>query len=270
MYCCGWWFVHLPHCPIPVQRPFQIVRVDVMELPLNKLGNKYVLVFQDHLTMWPMVYPMPDQKLDRNARILTQEEVFPFFRVPEALLSDRGTHLLSHLMLDVCKLLGITKLNTTAYHPQCNTVIEQLNQILKNLLRKHTARFGPQWDHHLPAVLWAYRNSPDESTGEKPSFLLLGVDLCSTEAAPFPPHPIEPTTIEDYREELITTLFSARELATKKIQLSQNKSRKLYDQKARQDELSGEDWVLVRFPQKESGKNRKLSKLWHGPYCIVT
>ncbi len=33
--------------------------------------------------------------------------------VPEALLSDRGTNLLSHLMRDVCELLGIEKLNTT-------------------------------------------------------------------------------------------------------------------------------------------------------------
>ena len=29
------------------------------------------------------------------------------------------------------------------------------------------------------------------------------------------------------------------------------------------------DWVLVRFPYEETGKARKLSQPWHGPYHVV-
>ena len=53
-----------------------------------------------------MVYSVPDQKTERLARLLC-EEIVPMFGVPEALLSDRGANLLSHLMRDVCSLLGI-------------------------------------------------------------------------------------------------------------------------------------------------------------------
>lgn len=67
------------------------------------------------------------------------------FGVPEALLSDRGTNLLSHLMLDVCRLLGIEKLNTTSYHPECDGMIERFNRTLKNMLRKRASQFGTQW-----------------------------------------------------------------------------------------------------------------------------
>lgn len=88
-----------------------------MELPLATQGNKYVLIFQDLFTKWPMVYPLPDQKTERIVKTLV-EEMIPFFGVPEALLSDHGTNLLSNLMFNVCKLLGIQKMNTTAYHPQ--------------------------------------------------------------------------------------------------------------------------------------------------------
>lgn len=49
------------------------------------------------------------------------------FGVPEALLLDRGPNRLSHLMGDVCKLLGIKKLNTMAYHPQCDGTVEWFN-----------------------------------------------------------------------------------------------------------------------------------------------
>ena len=139
-----------PLVPIPVDHPFQILGVDIMELPLTTKGNKYLIVFQ--VTKWPMAFPTPDQKAERIAWLLV-EEIVPQFGVPEALLSDRGTNLLSILMQDVCKLLGIKKLNTTAHHPQCDGMIERLN---RTFMRKHTAKFGAEWDTYLPGVLWDY------------------------------------------------------------------------------------------------------------------
>ena len=130
-----------PLHPIPVSRPFQIVGLDLMELPQTKKGNKYVIVIQDYLTKWPLVCAVPNQKTQTVAHVLV-EELVPLFGVPEALLSDRGTNLLSHLMQDLCKMLGITKLNTTAYHPECDGMVERFNRTLKAMLRKHAARFG--------------------------------------------------------------------------------------------------------------------------------
>ena len=72
-----------------------------MELPKTEGGNRYVLVLQDFLSKWPLVYAMPDQKTSRIVKILV-DEVVPVFGVPEALLSDRGTNLLSYLMKCLC------------------------------------------------------------------------------------------------------------------------------------------------------------------------
>ena len=89
-----------PLCPIPVQRMFQIVGVDVMDLPKTEAGNRHVVVFQDFLSKWPLVFAVSDQKALTIAQLLV-EEVIPTFGVPEALLSDRGTNLLSYLMQDI-------------------------------------------------------------------------------------------------------------------------------------------------------------------------
>ena len=62
------------------------------------------------------MFAIPDQKTEQIAKLLAQE-ITPFLGVPEALLSDRGTNLLLHLVLDLCDMLGIKKLNTTSYHP---------------------------------------------------------------------------------------------------------------------------------------------------------
>ena len=131
----------VPLHPIPVRCPFQILGIDVMDWPVTERGNRHVVVIQDLFTKWPFVFPVPDQKATRIAQLLVEEAV-PWFGVPEALLSDRGTNLLSHMILDRCKLLGITKLNTTSYHPQGDGAVDRT---LKQALRKHAARFGRQW-----------------------------------------------------------------------------------------------------------------------------
>ena len=132
-----------PMKSIPVDHPFQIVGIDIMELPLTTNGNKYAIVFQDLFTKWPMVNAAPDQKATRLAKILVNE-IVPMFDVPKDLLSDPGTNLLSCLIQDICKLLGTKKLNTTAHHLQCNGMAERFNRTLKTMLRKHVSQFGMQ------------------------------------------------------------------------------------------------------------------------------
>ena len=208
-----------------VQRPFQVVGVDIMDLPLTDTGNRHVLVFQDFL-----VYPMPDQKTNRIVDFLVKE-VVPMFGVPEKLHSYRGTNLLFFLVQDVCHLLGIQKINTTAYHPQTNEMVERFNRTLKTMLRKHVELWGKQWDQHLYAVLHAYRNTPHDTTREKPSYLLFGKDLRTpTEAAYLPEtknRNVE--SLETYREKLMTGLTVARRLAGETMLKAQKKYEKYYD-----------------------------------------
>ena len=168
------------------------------------------------------------------------------FGVPECLLSDRGTNLLANVMKDVCDLFGIKKLNTTAYHPQCNGMVERLNRTLKAMLRKHAVKFRPQWDQYLPGVLWAYRNTPHDATREKPSFLMFGVDLRSpTEAAIIPAETVHECDVTDYKQELILSLSSARELAVTNIK-GQQRNKERYDLRVLTKKLKVGDWVLAR------------------------
>ena len=163
-------------------------------------------------------------------------------------------------MQDVCKLMGVTKLNTTAYHPQCDGLVERMNRILKTVLRKHTTTFGKKWDTFLPGVLWAYRNMPHEATKEKPSFLLFGLDCKSpTEGAHLPPEHPESVNVKDYCEQLIDSLFSACKLAASSIQAARVRYKKYYNKKSHPVKYQVGEWVLIRFPHKETGQQRKLS-----------
>ena len=138
------------------------------------------------------------------------------------------------------------------------------------MLRKHASRFGNQWDCYLSSILWVYRNTPHESTGEKPSYLLFGLDLRSpTEAAYLNPSKVVPSTVEDYKEKVMLSLSSARELAVEALKKSQERYKHFYDRKAVQTNYSIGDWIFIRFPAVETGRNCKLSQPWQGPYCIL-
>ena len=145
---------------IPVDRAFQIVGLDIVALstvPLTARGNRYanVNIFQDMFTKWPTVYATPDQKNQRISKLLTQE-IVQIFRVPEALITDRETNLLSCCKQDVSRLLGIKKISATTHHPQCNGVLERFYRTMKTMLRKNVSKFGEQWGTYFSGVLWAY------------------------------------------------------------------------------------------------------------------
>ena len=66
--------------------------------------------------------------------------------------------------------------------------------------------------------------------------------------------------ITDYREELILSLASARQLANETIQEAQRKYKAQFDRKVKPDRFRAGEWVLIMFPHEELGKNRKLSR----------
>ena len=139
------------------------------------------------------------------------------------------------------------------------------------MLRKQAAIYGAQWDRYLSPLSWAYRNEPHETHGDKPLFLLFGYECWApSEAALLPPNSVDVTIVSDYREHVMLTLSSARKLAIQSIKEAQAKHKKAYDRKSTSSTFKVGDWVLVKFSQEESGRMRKRSRPWHGPYRVMT
>ena len=125
--------------------------------------------------------------------------------------------MLKPTALDACDLLGTKKLNTTAYHLQCDGMVELFKRTLKTAIRKYTAMFGDQWNNYISGIVCAYRPSPHDSTGEKPSFLLFSFDYHSpSETALFPDTPYC-RPLADIGEQLVLSPSEARAAATKVI-----------------------------------------------------
>ena len=66
------------------------------------------------------------------------------------------------------------------------------------------------------------------------------------------------------------SLSSAREIAAKLVQKAQQRYKAPYDSKLKPITYRVSDWVMVKFPADKTGRLRKLSRLWNGPYRIST
>ena len=69
---------------------------------------------------------------------------------------------------------------------------------------------------------------------------------------------------------MMLSLSTARSLALKTTREAQRRYKRQYDKTAKTSKFRVGDWVLVYFPQDETGKTRKLSLPWHGPYRVVS
>ena len=74
------------------------------------------------------------------------DEMFCRFSQPEQLHYDQGRQFESLLLSEVCKLLGIQKLRTTAYHPQSDGLVERWNRTLLQSLSTMVEDHPEDWD----------------------------------------------------------------------------------------------------------------------------
>ena len=141
-------------------------------LPRSNNGNKYILTIRDYATRCPDAIPI----LNTEANTIAKELVSVFARVemPDEILTDPGSNLMPSLLQEMYLMLNISRLRTSPYHPQTDGLTERFNGTLKSMIRKFTANNQKDWDEHLPHLLFAYREVPQESTGFSPFELLYG------------------------------------------------------------------------------------------------
>ena len=111
--------------------PWQMVAVNVLEVPILYNTNQYLLVIQDYFTKWAEAIPI----LDQTAAQITADlvKVFSVLGVPDVLHSDQGQNFKSTILKETLQVFGIAESCTTAYRPQGDGMMERLNQSLLQL-----------------------------------------------------------------------------------------------------------------------------------------
>ncbi|GJW77134.1 reverse transcriptase domain-containing protein, partial [Tanacetum coccineum] len=120
-------------------------------------GNKYVLVAIDYVSKWIEAQAFPTNDARNVVNFL--KRLFARFRIPKALISDRGTHFCNHQIEKSMKRYRVVHRFSTAYHPQMNGQIKNTNRVIKHILEKTIRNNRKDWSYKLDNALWAFRTA---------------------------------------------------------------------------------------------------------------
>ncbi|RUS91501.1 hypothetical protein EGW08_000722 [Elysia chlorotica] len=260
--------VPLQNMPL-IDVPFKRVAVDLIGpiSPPSESGHPYILTLVDYATRYPEATAL--KKIDTPTVAEALVDMFSRLGIPEEILSDLGTQFVSECMEEVNRLLSIRHLTTTPYHPMCNGLVERFNGTLKTMLKKLCAEQPRQWHRFINALLFAYREVPQESTGFSPFELLYGRTVRGpmhilkelwTEDVDTPEVKTSYQYIFELREKLDATL----KLARAELEKAQSKGKRHYDSKAKPRKFQQGDRVLLLLPT----DHNKLLMQWKGPYEV--
>lgn len=116
-------------------KPFKSLAIDLVgPLPKGKGDCWWILTAICMASRWPEAVPLKEISAKSVAHALI--EFFSHTALPFQILSDRGGQFTGRLMWELCSLLQVSQLWTTAYHPQTNGCVERMHGTLKNMLMK--------------------------------------------------------------------------------------------------------------------------------------
>ena len=244
-----------PLMNVPIGRPWQMVAVDILQVPVSSRNNRYLLVIQDYFTKWPEAIPLPNQTAQRITAELSK--LFSVFGLPDVLHSDQGRNFESTILRQTLDAFGTEKSHTTAYHPQGDGMVERLNRSLLQMLRAFVEK-EDDWERYLPWVLYAYRTSVHTSTGATPFSLMFG--------RPPMRGPFSPSTAFEpgsYSSHLQAKLSELRSFVQDKLKESARAQKEQYDKHTEQRVFRVGDPVWLSIPT--AGK---LDPRWEGGWTI--
>ncbi|XP_017475308.1 PREDICTED: uncharacterized protein LOC108365701, partial [Rhagoletis zephyria] len=131
---------------------------------------------------WPEAIPLADINAETIALALLNGWI-KNFGVPLRISTDQGRQFESTLFRELSKVLGISHLRTTAYHPQSNGLIERFRRTLKAAIMCTNSH---KWSYQLPLILLGLRSIYKPDIKATPAQMVYGTnirlpgDMCET------------------------------------------------------------------------------------------
>jgi len=121
-----------------------------------------------------VLVPLRDKKAIKVAWAI-YERVFMKYGAGEILM-DNGGKFRIELLSELCRLMGVSRSFTTAYHARCNAVCECSHAPVNSMLAKCINTNQRDWTNHLQQVAYCFNASTQESKKYSLFFLMHGTE----------------------------------------------------------------------------------------------
>ena len=250
--------------------PFSHVCTDIVGPfdPPSKRGHRFILTIVDVATRYPMAVPLASITAEKVAEALFHE--FCNVGIPVCITTDNGRNFTSEMFKTFTNLLEMRHITTSTYHAQSNGACERFNGTLKQCLKKMVIEEPTSWDKCLPALLFAYRDAPQASTGYSPFQLIYGHEvrgplniLKECYEAEVVDH--EDVELHDYVFTMRRRLKGTCKIAEEALSKVQDYNRTFANGTTKARSLNVGSKVLVLLPT----SSKKILMKWKGPYVVV-
>ena len=248
--------------PLPAA-PFDVVGIDLLQLPRSLQGSSYVLVCVDHFSRFTVLAPLPNKAATTVAHALVSHLICPH-TTPRVLLSDNGTEFKNQILQDICSQFNIQQTFITAHHPASNGLVERTNRKILEILRHLAGRFHETWEDWLSHVAASINGSVNSSTGKTPHYILYGVEKrLPYDVLVHSPSPLY--SLDDYSKLQLHCFQTIHSSVLDKLKVSREEMSQKQHSKATPVHLAVGDSVMKRAPLRTSKLNSKFS----GPFLIT-
>jgi transposase InsO family protein len=146
----------------------------ITELPRTSKGFDNLLVIVDKLTKYAIFVPTTIGVNEVETAGLFFKHVVTHFGLPRQIITDRDSRWSGNFWGELCRVMGMQRSLTTAYHPQADGQTEIMNQYLEIALRAYIGVELKDWDEYLDAISLSFNTTPHSITKFAPAFLLYG------------------------------------------------------------------------------------------------
>ena len=249
--------------PIPAfGEPFSRILIDcVGPLPRTKSGNEYLLTIMCTSTRIPL------RNIKTKSIVKALIKFFTFVGLPKSVQSDQGSNFMSGIFQQVMHELEIKQYRSSAYHSESQGALERFHQTLKNMIRSYCFDTEKDWDEGIHLLLFAVRESVQESLGFSPFELVFGHSvrgLLKLLKEKFLSNDETPLNLLQYVSDFRNRLSRACEVARSNLKTSQGKMKARYDNHVIDRKFKPGDKVLALLPI----PGRPLQARYFGPYTI--
>ena len=253
--------------PIPAfDEPFSRIIIDsVGPLPKTKSGHEYLLTIMCASTRFPEAIPLRNIKTKHIVRVLVK--FFTFVGLPKSVQSDQGSNFMSGIFQQVMHELGITQYKSSPYHPESQGALERFHQTLKNIIRSYCFDTEKDWDEGIHLLLFAVRESVQESIGFSPFELVFGHTVrgpLKLLIEKFLSNDDSSLNLLQYVSDFKDRLSKACEAARTNLKSAQRKMKRWYDENAKERQFMPGDRVLALLPI----PGKPLQARYYGPYTV--
>lgn len=158
---------------IPRVAPFNVLCVDfVGPLPRSRAGNCYILTILDSATKYLFAVPVRNATTAAAIKAIT-EHVFLEHGLCTYIVADNGSTFASKQFKEFCESFNVQLQLISKYSPS-NNPVERSHRVIKDSLSAFIHQDQRDWDIYLKYIIFAIRNSINETTGFSPAELVFG------------------------------------------------------------------------------------------------